>query len=476
MEIETVMSYISNSVNPDGVRAQEIIESLNADIQEELGHAQQFAAHQGALRGRPRIDGFHGRAELPQPPEHQTDVRHQGRHRAETGAIEHYLAIIEATEGVDPVTNDMVIAILRDEGHRRLFGISGVEAEGLAWRLRSDPKNASPAHDRHRLRRFHAERAGCPPGQGSITSASWGLVAHGDVRPDSNRKSPPAATADAAILPRSPDDRPAEELARDGRRGGGRRARRSRSRGVLLTAQRQPVLPLTPLRSSSSTARATCDGQRSNTIPAWIASCGRPGDVGEARLRCSRGRPQVLGDDDPLEAASSVKVDVVRTPIAGRQLSPRDREAHAARRARTRRAVLDVVQRRDLAVSHTAEVGRRVCPALRTVASTNRRRQVPRVRRSRASSSISFPARLSEIGAWRRSRWPLMTVTARKLPIPSEGSAAGLAETPLPSQSGSPSSPPPPSAASPMLNDVALSEQHRLGRSPATWFAPQQEL
>jgi bacterioferritin len=27
MEIETVMSYIANSINPDGVRAQEIIES-----------------------------------------------------------------------------------------------------------------------------------------------------------------------------------------------------------------------------------------------------------------------------------------------------------------------------------------------------------------------------------------------------------------------------------------------------------------
>ena len=39
MEIETVMSYIANSVNPDGVRAQEIKESLAEDIQEELGHA-----------------------------------------------------------------------------------------------------------------------------------------------------------------------------------------------------------------------------------------------------------------------------------------------------------------------------------------------------------------------------------------------------------------------------------------------------
>ena len=51
MEIETVMSYIANSVNPDGVRAQEIIESLTEDIQEELGHAQQFAARIKELYG-----------------------------------------------------------------------------------------------------------------------------------------------------------------------------------------------------------------------------------------------------------------------------------------------------------------------------------------------------------------------------------------------------------------------------------------
>jgi bacterioferritin len=43
MEIETVMSYVANSVNPDGVRAQEVIESLAGDVQEELGHAQQYA-------------------------------------------------------------------------------------------------------------------------------------------------------------------------------------------------------------------------------------------------------------------------------------------------------------------------------------------------------------------------------------------------------------------------------------------------
>jgi bacterioferritin len=41
---------------------------------------------------------------------------------AETGAIEHYTRLIEVTDGVDPVTQDMVIDILRDEqAHRRLF-------------------------------------------------------------------------------------------------------------------------------------------------------------------------------------------------------------------------------------------------------------------------------------------------------------------------------------------------------------------
>jgi bacterioferritin len=138
MEIETVMSYISNSVNPDGVRAQEIIESLNTDIQEELGHAQQFAARIKELYGVvPGSLEFSAEQTYLQPPEHQTDVVHviKGVIEAETGAIEHYNAIIEATEGTDPVTNDMVIAILRDEeGHRRLFEgyLREYEAEGLA--------------------------------------------------------------------------------------------------------------------------------------------------------------------------------------------------------------------------------------------------------------------------------------------------------------------------------------------------------
>jgi bacterioferritin len=138
MEIETVMSYIANSVNPDGVRAQEIIESLNGDIQEELGHAQQFAARIKELYGVvPGSLDFNAEQSYLQPPEHQTDIVHviKGVIEAETGAIEHYNTIIRETEEIDPVTQDMVIAILRDEeGHRRLFEgyLREYEAEGLA--------------------------------------------------------------------------------------------------------------------------------------------------------------------------------------------------------------------------------------------------------------------------------------------------------------------------------------------------------
>jgi bacterioferritin len=125
MEIETVMSYIANSVNPDGVRAREIVESLEEDIQEELGHARQFAERIKELYGVvPGSQEFTAEQSYLQPPEEQTDIVHviRGVIEAETGAIEHYTAIIEETEGIDPVTQDMVIDILHDEqGHRRLF-------------------------------------------------------------------------------------------------------------------------------------------------------------------------------------------------------------------------------------------------------------------------------------------------------------------------------------------------------------------
>ena len=138
MELETVMSYVQNSINPDGVRAQEIKEQLEEDIQEELGHAQQFAQRIKELYGVvPGSLEFRAEQTFLQPAAEQTDVVHviKGVIEAETGAIEHYSKVVEFCDGVDLVTQDMVITIQRDEeGHRRLFEgfLREYEAEGKA--------------------------------------------------------------------------------------------------------------------------------------------------------------------------------------------------------------------------------------------------------------------------------------------------------------------------------------------------------
>ena len=138
MEIETVMSYIANTINPDGVRAREVVESLQQDIQEELGHAQQFGERIKELYGVvPGSLEFAAEQTYLQPPEAQTDIVHviRGVIAAESGAIDHYQSIIDFCDGFDFVTQDMVIAILRDEqGHKRLFEgfLREYEAEGRA--------------------------------------------------------------------------------------------------------------------------------------------------------------------------------------------------------------------------------------------------------------------------------------------------------------------------------------------------------
>ena len=138
MEIETVMSYVANSINPDGVRAQEIIESLEEDIQEELGHARRFGERIKELYGVvPGSLDFHAEQSYLQPPDEQTDIVHviKGVIEAETGAIDHYNRIVEFCDDKDLVTQDMVIDILHDEeGHRRLFEgfLREYAAEGLA--------------------------------------------------------------------------------------------------------------------------------------------------------------------------------------------------------------------------------------------------------------------------------------------------------------------------------------------------------
>lgn len=125
MEMETVMSYISNSINLDGVRAEEIKNSLDADIQEELTHAQTLAQRIKTIGGVvPGSMEFKARQDSLQPPAKLTDVVSviKGVIAAEEGAIEQYKKIIELCDGVDYVTQDLCIQALGDEEqHRREF-------------------------------------------------------------------------------------------------------------------------------------------------------------------------------------------------------------------------------------------------------------------------------------------------------------------------------------------------------------------
>jgi bacterioferritin len=125
MEMETVMSYVANAAALDGIRAEEVAEALSADVDDELGHARAFAGRIKELYGTPPgSQAFTAEQSYLQPPADATDVMSviRGVIEAEAGAIAHYTRIIEACDGVDWGTQDMVIEILRDEeGHLRQF-------------------------------------------------------------------------------------------------------------------------------------------------------------------------------------------------------------------------------------------------------------------------------------------------------------------------------------------------------------------
>lgn len=124
-ELETVMNYLANSVNLDGIRAEHIKASLRADVTAELGHAQLLAARVKIIGGMvPGSFKLKWSQEAMQPPSKSTDVVAviKGVIAAEEAAISGYEEIIKACEGVDYVTQDMAITILADEqGHRREF-------------------------------------------------------------------------------------------------------------------------------------------------------------------------------------------------------------------------------------------------------------------------------------------------------------------------------------------------------------------
>jgi bacterioferritin len=125
-EIETVMNYQTNAIVLDGVRAEEVKESLQEDIQEELHHAEQLGQRLKQLGARPPSSmEFTARQDTLQPPESSTDVPAviDGVLEAERAAIETYHDLIDAARDADdPVTEDLAVTILSDEeAHRSKF-------------------------------------------------------------------------------------------------------------------------------------------------------------------------------------------------------------------------------------------------------------------------------------------------------------------------------------------------------------------
>ncbi len=124
-ELETVANYLANSIWLDGLRAEEIKESLAEDVTEELGHAQKLAHRIKQLGGCPPGSLQLERTQKAlQPPADSTDILAvvRGVLAAENDAIRIYQELIKACDGKDWVTQDLAVGVLADEEeHRCLF-------------------------------------------------------------------------------------------------------------------------------------------------------------------------------------------------------------------------------------------------------------------------------------------------------------------------------------------------------------------
>ncbi len=124
-ELETILNYVAHSIDLQGTGAELVRETLEEEITLKLRHARRLAKRINMLGGR-----VPGSLEMPrsqhllQPPLENTDVMAVVRGVISTNeaTISQYQKIIELTDGLDYVTQDMVIDLLSDEReHRRLF-------------------------------------------------------------------------------------------------------------------------------------------------------------------------------------------------------------------------------------------------------------------------------------------------------------------------------------------------------------------
>ena len=125
MELETVTNYLAQSINLDGVRAEEIKKALAADIQGEIGHAQTIGNRIKQLGGTvPGSLNLKFSQKSMQPGKDSTDVVSviKGVIETEKEAIRNYNAIIKMCDGEDYVTQDLCIQTqAEEEGHLSMF-------------------------------------------------------------------------------------------------------------------------------------------------------------------------------------------------------------------------------------------------------------------------------------------------------------------------------------------------------------------
>ncbi|MEZ3118012.1 ferritin-like domain-containing protein [Halobaculum sp. MBLA0147] len=135
-ELETVINYQTNAIVLDGIRAEEIKESLRGDIQEELAHADRLGQRLKQLDAQPPGSAEFEAVQMSlQPPADSTDVLAviDGVLDAEEDAIATYRELVDAADAAnDPVTEDLAVEILGDEEAHR------TEFRGFAKEYRSE--------------------------------------------------------------------------------------------------------------------------------------------------------------------------------------------------------------------------------------------------------------------------------------------------------------------------------------------------
>ena len=122
MELETVENFLANSIQLDGAPAERIKHALAGNVEIELQHARRLATRIKVLGGRVPGSLELSRNQHPiQPPVDPADVvsMTRGVIFAQETAIAQYQKIIKLCDGVDFVTQDLIVMLVSDEREQR---------------------------------------------------------------------------------------------------------------------------------------------------------------------------------------------------------------------------------------------------------------------------------------------------------------------------------------------------------------------